>query len=147
MARERIVDFSDPKEKALVVSEVQLLKGVHRVSMLKHRPRRSDRQNKYYWPCFVQVFADWLREQGEVVTDDEVHEMFKGRFLRRTMSDRLTGEVIGDYTRSTTDLNVHEFNQYLDHLRAFLGETFGIQVPDPSMYHEVESEQLIETEG
>lgn len=138
---EHIVNLSDTKQLVLMLDHLRQLSGPHRITIVKHRSRRSDRQNRYYWPCFVQVFGDFLRSQGDTYTDDDVHGMFKHKFLKKTAIDKSTGEVLGDYTRSTTDLTTSDFNEYLDNIAAWLGG-FGIRLPEPGEYHEANQEQL-----
>lgn len=134
---ESIVDFSDGKAKAAVLNRLRGLSGKHRVEVTKYRPRRSDRQNRYYWPCFVSPFGEYMRDQGEHVTDLECHEILKSMFLRKTVTNWQTGEAF-DYTQSTTDLNTSDFNAYLDACAEWLASTFGIVIPEPSEYHETE---------
>jgi hypothetical protein len=134
---ESIVDFDDGRAKAAMLNQIRGLRGKHRVEITKHRPRRSDRQNRYYWPCFVSPFGQYMREQGEHVTDLQCHEILKNMFLRETATNWQTGDAF-DFTRSTADLNTHDFNAYLDACAAWLSETLGIIVPEPSDYHETE---------
>lgn len=131
-----VIDMSNPREKAMVLEKIRGLQGMHRISVKQHRQRRSDRQNRYYHPCFVQPFADFLRGQGYGVSDHDAHVILKERFLKRSLVNEKTGEVL-EYTKSTADLDTQEFNEYLDACRVFLQDYAGIQVPEPSIYHEV----------
>ena len=125
-----IVNLSDPRAKRALLSRIGALQGPHRIEVCKFKPRRSDRQNSYYWPCFVEPFAKWLREEnGDAATEQEAHEILKHRFLRRTVIDKGTGEVLGDVTRSTTELDTSEFTEFLDQCAAFLADYCGIAVP------------------
>jgi hypothetical protein len=133
---EHFVNFDNPNERGLFLSKARDLQGMHRITVIRLKPRRSDRQNRYYWPCFVQVFGDYLRGQGETITDDAVHEMLKMRFLLKTVLNKETGEVIGDYPQGTKHLNTSEFNEYLDKVAEWLSRVFGITVPSPDEYHE-----------
>lgn len=146
MSVELIVDMSNPRERQLVLSKMRDLQGCWRIEMVKYRRRRTDRQNRYYWPCFVEPFSDFLKAQGESVSSLYAHEILKHKFLRKTAVNRETGEAIGEYTRSTTELSTSEFNEYLDQCAAWLLEMFGIQVPEPEVYRlrdEPEDAQLI----
>lgn len=135
MSTELTIDLSNPREKALILSKIRELQGVYRIDIKKYKKRRTDRQNRYYWPCFVQPFADFLRAQGEPTSDDDAHEMLKMKFLRR--SKEVNGAIV-EYTLSTTDLDTQEFNTYLDACAAWLHDYFGIQVPEPTIYREVD---------
>lgn len=133
---EVIVNLSAPQEKRMLLEKIRGLEGPHRIEIVKHRKRRSDRQNRYYWPCFVQPFADFLRGQGETITDDEAHLLMRAKFLRQTVVNRETGEAIGQRIRSTTELTTEEFNNYLELCAQWLAENFDIVVPEPDVYRE-----------
>jgi hypothetical protein len=137
--KDAIIDFDNPNQSALALKVFRSLSGVHRVNVVRYRARRSDRQNRYYWPAFVHAFGDYLREQGEEYTDDEVHEFFKAKFLRRPVIDKNTGEVLGQAIASTTTLSTTEFNEYLDKVAAWLWHKVGIAVPPPEQYREREA--------
>ena len=130
--------MSDPKKSTEFLNHVRRLKGVYRFDIRKYRPRRTDRQNSFYWPCFVHPFGQFLREQGQPVTDDEAHEILKHKFLKREVVDESTGEVM-TFTGSTTKLDTKEFNEYLDNVAAWLHDFFGVVMPDPTDYHEQDS--------
>lgn len=132
---EKIINFDEPLQRASIAREIQSLRGLQRVTICRAAPRRSDRQNRYYWPCFVGSLFDYCVAQGDEITRDEVHELFKAKFLRRTIVNKSTGEIIGQAIASTTDLTTVEFNEYLDKCARFLSE-MGIIVPEPDAYRE-----------
>jgi hypothetical protein len=128
-----VVDFAKPAEKQTVLQFIRNLSGPHRVEIVRYRARRTDLQNRYYWPCVVQPFADFLRGQGETITDEQAHDLMKAKFLTVTVTNSGTGEVIGDRVRSTTELNVDEFSEYLEKVIAWLADMFGIECPIPGV--------------
>ena len=131
-----VFNMDDGKIKRTLIDHVRGLEGSHRVSICKYRPRRSDRQNRYYWPCFVKPFSDWLTEsQGEPVTPEQAHECLKRTFLNKLLIHPRTGEVIGETTRSTTELTTVEFNEYLDNVAKLLAELCDYPVAEPDVYH------------
>jgi hypothetical protein len=134
-----IIDMDNAREKGLILNQIRGLRGFYRVEITRYRRRRTDRQNRYYWPCFVQPFADFLRSQGETVSNAECHELLKYKFLRATTINRCTGEIL-ERVRSTTDLDTREFNTYLEQCAQWLAEQFGIVVPEPQLWHEAETE-------
>jgi hypothetical protein len=139
---ERVINFDEPQERAKVAAGVQRLRGRWRITLVRYRPRRTDRQNRYYWPCFVIPFAEWLTEEwGEPHTPDDAHIEFKKLFLSKTMTNRHTGEV-KVMLRSTTKLTTSEFNEYLDRCADHLAQFCGIVVPSPSEYHEQTKEAV-----
>lgn len=138
---ERVVDFSDPADYSRFLAGVQRVKKVRwRVTLVEYRPRRSDRQNRYYWPCFCEPFAAKLTEAaGERVTAEEAHEQLKKMFLLRPLIDKKTGVLLAEVTGSSAKLNTSEFNEYLDQCAGFLAR-IGIVVPQPSVYREQETQ-------
>lgn len=136
---EFIVDMANPREKSMVLDKVRgLNKGFHRIEIVAYRARRSDRQNRYYWPCFVQPFGDYLREAKPQFTDEMAHEVLKRMFLEVSECDHRTG-VVYSYVRSSADLSTVEFNEYLDKVAAMLATDCGFSVADPAVYHEREA--------
>jgi hypothetical protein len=136
---ELIANMSKPEEKRRVLNLINPLQGPHRIEVVRHRPRRTDRQNRYYWPCFVHPFGEYLREQGSThFTDDMAHEVLKRMFLTVTEIDRATGRTL-ERTRSSTELTTEEFNVYLEQVAAFLATDCGFAVADPTEYREQEA--------
>ena len=88
-----VIDFSDEAERQMLWPQLRRLRGKQRLTIQKYRKRRTDRQNRFYWPCFVHPFGDFLREQGEDLTDDDAHEMLKLKFLRVVVNDARAGEL------------------------------------------------------
>jgi hypothetical protein len=138
-----IVNFARQAERELLWSKLRMLVGTWRLELTQYRPRRTDRQNRYYWPAFVAPFGNFLRGcdlevAGSLITDLKAHEILKFKFLRETAFHPLTGELIGDLTRSSTGLSIPEFNDYLDRCGAYLLTEFDIEVPQPRVYRERE---------
>ncbi len=79
------------------------------VSIMIHneRPKRTDRQNRYYWGVYLPLIA---KEKNEPDID-RLHELFRGKFLTQGVVDVL-GEKVR-MKRSTTELGVGEFCDYI----------------------------------
>ena len=133
MAVDLVIDFGSDAEKQTLWNALRRLRGKQRVTIKAYRKRRSDAQNRYYWPCFCQPLADLLSEQGEHTTAEEAHEILKNQFLRVTIEDEKAGLL--EFTKSTAGLDVEEFNAYLDACSHWLFEMFGITVPEPEVYY------------
>lgn len=131
---QQIIDLTSHREKNILLQMIRNLQGMYRVEIVKHRKRRSDRQNRFYWPMIVVPFADYLRGQGHDFTDEMAHEVLKKMFLESTIIDKETGEAF-TYVRSTTELSTVEFNDYLDRCAQVLAE-HGVIVPEAGDYHE-----------
>lgn len=133
-----IIDFNSEAERSFLWSKLRGLRGKYRVTVKRYRANRSDRQNRYYWPCFVHPFGQFLREQGEAITDDDAHEMLKLKFLRVVVQDDKAGPL--ECAKSTSRLDKAEFNEYLDRCSHWLNQMFGIVTPEPEIYWEKASD-------
>ena len=132
MATDLVVDFDNEAERNLLWSKLRGLRGKQRITVKQYRRKRSDIQNSYYWPCFVDPFGQFLRDQGETITNDDAHEMLKLKFLGVVVQDAKAGKL--ECSRSTTTLDWQEFNDYLDRCSHWLNEMFGIVTPEPVIY-------------
>jgi hypothetical protein len=138
MGKELVIDTDNPREILTLIEACRNMRGTGkvRVTFTALRARRSDRQLRYYWPCFVQPFADWLRGHGnDHFTDEMAHEVLKRMFLERSTVNRKTGTVL-TYVASTGDLSTFEFNGYLEQCAAFLAQECDIVVPEPDVWRE-----------
>lgn len=123
------VNFSEPRERAMFLKMVAALSGPHRVEIKRHHKKRSNPQNAYYWGVVLPAFVQFRHEQGEEFDAEMAHEMFKLKFLRKSVVNIDTGEVLGQTVRSTTTLNTAEFSEYLEKIIAWLAD-YGITVPE-----------------
>lgn len=126
---EYFIDFDDRKDRDCLYMALKRLRGIHRIDIRKYRARRTDPQNRRYWGFVIRAFSAFLAEQGEHFTDLEVHELLKNKFLRKTWVDTKTGEAL-DYARSTTELDVKEFTDYVEDVENWMAD-FGIIVEEP----------------
>lgn len=130
MATETIeVDLSERADRLILSSFVSSLRGKQRVSAQSMRGGRTYQQNRYYFGVVVKAFEEFLREQGQHFTKEECHNFLRYRFLRKSVCDLATGELLGETTPSTTSLQIDEFSEYIEKCIAYLGETFGIVIP------------------
>lgn len=121
-----IIDLSEPTQKRMLLDSLRSRDGVWRIDVYRFRLRRSDAQNALLWAGINQPFADFLREQGDNYTAADAHEILKFKFLRESIVNKSTGEVIGERVRSTATLNTTEFSEYIEKCVAWLAEMFGI---------------------
>lgn len=131
-----VLDLSNPQVKAQLGAYVRQLQGSYRVTIVRERKRRSDLQNRYYWGVVVNLFAEWLRENGHEVDEEneKAHRMLAGRFLKFDELDLKTGEVIGDYIKSTSDLSTTEFIAYIEQCAQWMAEFCEVVVPAPDPF-------------
>lgn len=91
---------------------------------------RSERANRFY---FGVVLAAISEHTGYTV--EELHELCKQRFNGRTASDcdPDTGEVEDrEGWQSTASLDSAAFMIYVDRVRQWAAQEFGIVIPDPT---------------
>ncbi len=123
-----VIDFDNPAESRLLLDHLRSLRGKQRVEVVKYRPRRSDRQNRMYWPSVVMPFAEWLSENyGEKFDDEEAHFVLKKTFLTKRVRNPKTGKVL-EVVGSSAALDTAAFSEYYDKCCHLLAEHCGITV-------------------
>ncbi len=96
---------------------------------IKHKKfSRSDNQNRYYFGVVVKTLADHTG-----FTKDEMHEVLKHKFLRYWATISGPEDYIEqvEFTKSTTDLNTAEMEQYLENIREWASIQLGCYIPEP----------------
>lgn len=127
-----VIKADGPNKRLIVRSprwyahQINKFKDGEEVSLVVHnrKPKRSEQQNRYYWGVWLPLIA---KETGEANLD-RLHELFKGKFLTQGVV-----EVLGEKVRlkkSTTELSISEFCQYIMDIEA---ET-GIEAPPTENY-------------
>lgn len=101
------------------------------VTFERKRSRRSKNQNAYYWAVVVQMICEAMNQNEDNVLPQEVHEFLKHRFLKIQKIDHDTGEVLYEFSRSTTGLKTFEFSLYLDQCIQFGAQFLNITIPPP----------------
>ncbi len=81
---------------------------------------RSLNENNYYWGVVVEELS-----QHTGFTPPEMHEALKMKFLRI-----VKGQL--ESCRSTTDLTVGEFENYLSQVRQWASEELQVFIPLPN---------------
>lgn len=98
--------------------------GEYILSVKELKSERSDRQNRYYWGVVIRLLADNFG-----YSPMEVHEVLKGIFLPKELNFGIM-KVIS--TRSTTSLKTDEFEDYLEKVRVWANQEFGLLIPLPN---------------
>lgn len=143
----KVMTKTGERMKTLVVgsprwyhNEIQKFKEGEQVTLMIHnrKPKRTEAQNRYYWGVYLPLIA---KEKGEGDLD-RLHELFKGKFLTQGVV-----EVLGEKVRmkkSTTDLSVSEFSEYIMNIEALTEveapptENYGLAALRPAMEEKVE---------
>lgn len=117
------VAWKDHRKQLEFASEMYLQHWLNRlevgdslsVTIRRKKPLRTGAQNRYYWGAYLPLIA---AETGEDDLDS-LHELFRGMFLTETIA-----EVLGHKVRikkSTTELSVNEFMEYVESIERFTG--------------------------
>lgn len=101
------------------------------VTIQRKKKHRSDPQNRYYWGVVVEMIRAGMKDMGDEVTVEQVHEFLKWRFLRVQKVDENTGEVLYEYAGSTRKLGTIAFSEYVENCCKFAGEYLGVEIPLP----------------
>lgn len=140
MKQDRIVlDFSNSKVRRMVIDHIKSARGLCWFELARCRNQRSLQQNAYYWGCVLKVVQQAINESwGESMSAHEVHEFLKGRFLRKSIVNKNTGEIVGDMAGSSSDLDTKQFTDFIENVRNFAASMFDIIVPNPADYRETD---------
>lgn len=110
-----------PIKKKQWENRLRLLEGCDVEYSIKKRSKaRSMQQNKYYWAVVVPIISE---ETG--MTEEEVHESLKWKFLR------IKGDYL-DKSRGISDLTSEEATKFIKEVELWAIEFLGINgFPDP----------------
>lgn len=100
-----------------------------------NKKNRSGNQNRYYWSVVIELISEHTG-----FTREEIHEILKHKFLRRTIWIPHNADGVKEMNviaRSTTDLTTKEFEEFLSSIRGWAAICLGISIPEPN-------EQLME---
>lgn len=117
-----LFNLSDPDDRQRMLELLRDLRGQCLVQVRRVGPRRSENQVKLYFAQIVRPFRDFLREQGQAVTDQMAHQQLKRHLLTETVFDPATGQVLGDRVRSIKELSSAEMSAYIDQCVQWLAE-------------------------
>jgi hypothetical protein len=95
------------------------------IKIQKLKSIRSHQQNRLWWLYMTMLSVD------TGYTKDEMHEICKFKFLKRSKVVEKTGEIL-EYLESTTKLNKSEFADMVSELIRWSAETLDIVLPLPN---------------
>lgn len=107
----------------------------------RKRSKRSLKQNSYYWAVVIPIIMDSMGEFDEEI----VHDYLRSKFLKEVVvrsfinpSTKQKQEVEFQRIRSTTELSVGDFVEYVMKIEQWAIEFFGIdRFPDPDEWDPV----------
>lgn len=119
-------DFRKNESKSKLFDHLKTLSDVYKIEIKKDKEKRSGNQNRYYWGVVIQMISEHTG-----FFPDEAHELLKQKFLSYDKAFKSTGEAF-TISRSTTDLDTWEFENYLEQCRIFAAVEIEIVIPLPN---------------
>jgi len=104
----------------------------------KKTNKRSTNQNRSYWLLRVQPITDWLKEQGNEVSEDDVHYWLKVKFLGYKFININTKEV--KVLKSTKELSTLDFMAYMNEIAIHFAP-LGLLLKDPNQTEFLDNEK------
>lgn len=101
------------------------------IIIIKKKGKRSSQANRYYWGVIIKEATIRIRQLGNRVNEDVVHEFFKMKF-NQEMVVNADGVLIEGFGGSTTELNKEEFFEYCTNIREWCREWLDIDIPEPN---------------
>lgn len=101
------------------------------ITIQRRRKHRSAPQNRFYWGVVVPMVQAGIKDLGDELTTEQVHELLKIRHLKETKIDKDTGELLYEFVRSTAALSTGEFMEYIERCAQFAAEYLGVVIPQP----------------
>lgn len=92
---------------------------------------RSTQQNRYYWGCVLPIIKDVLKEQhGLIYSSEDLHDFLK---IKHNSIEIVNQDaVVERLPVSTTELSTVEFKDYMERVRLWAQEYFGVIIPLPN---------------
>ncbi len=93
------------------------------------RKDRSNNQNSYYWGVIISLLSEHTG-----FSPDEMHEILKHKFLRRTLWVRTKHgtQEQSIIAQSTTRLTTKQFEEYQSQIRQWASMDLGVFLPEPN---------------
>jgi hypothetical protein len=134
------VNFQCPGMPERFAKWASELRGEYDVEVVPRRRTVSHQQRKYWFGCVCQPFADFLRSQEPGLSPWAAkvlaHNTLKDQCLRTELVNKATGEILGSYVPSLSDLTVEATSDLIERSRAWLLDTLGIRTPDAAAWIE-----------
>lgn len=96
--------------------------GKYMIKISEYVDTRSIDQNRYYWKL-LEIIGNEIGYEPE-----EMHEVYKFKFLRKTFEDKNGNLVKG--VMSTTKLNIEEFKEYIEKIKRHVRLSLQITIPE-----------------
>jgi hypothetical protein len=128
------LDFGVRLNKRLEEYLLNFEKKEFSVIIEKVTSKRSEQQNAYYFGVIVPLCA---KEFG--ISDSETHEILKMEFNKKTVTykdtitykDSVGSQKMTTVARSTSNLTLSSFGEYIERIRAYMALNYNLDIPDP----------------
>lgn len=102
-----------------------------KITIEKLHGKRSNPQNNYLH-LILTIFSNELIDlTGDKDLDlEKVKGMCKLKFLSKDIINQETGEIQGTYVRKTSELNKEEFGEFIEDVKRYAMDMFGIYLRD-----------------
>jgi hypothetical protein len=105
------------------------------ITIEKTKRKRSNPQNAFYWGCVLPYITWEIIELGNEWTDEDSHILMRSKFLQKAILINDDGEFVTK-TKSTTELDTVQWEEYITKIRAWASEMLNIEIPLPNEYIE-----------
>jgi hypothetical protein len=96
--------------------------GNYMIKICPYVENRTIHQNKFYWKL-IELIANEIGYEP-----DEMHEVYKYKYLKKTMEDSNGNLVKG--VGSTRKLNVQEFTEYIEKIKKHAITKLDLKLPE-----------------
>lgn len=131
--RTNVINGILKRNRNLILDALKSFEGQNiLITIQKQKKTRSNPQNAFYYGVVVPIMQQCLKDAGYLMTNEQIHEMLKLRFLKESI---LVNEQTGEYLeriKSTTELSTIEFMEYILEIQKFAVEYFNTVIPDPN---------------
>lgn len=97
-----------------------------RVIVTEEERKRTSEANRFYWGAVLTTIAEQAWVDGRQYSKDVWHEHFARLYLPHTEIVTPYGEIVSR-RKSTTELTVSEFSEYLQRVQSDAASTLGVQ--------------------
>jgi hypothetical protein len=112
--------------------------------IVKKRGKRSTVANNYYWGVVIEEIRHDLRNRGERVEAETIHEFLKGKFNPKKVMVETTGELL-ELPGSTTEMNATEFGEFLERVIEWCSTSLDLVIPPPNTQTEMFSTDFLKS--
>jgi hypothetical protein len=131
--RTNVQDGNLKRNRNLIIDALNHFEGQNIIlTIQKQKKTRTSPQNRFYHGVCVAILQQCLKDVGYLMTNEQVHEMLKLKFLKESI---LVNEETGEYLeriKSTTELSTVDFMEYIQQIQKFAIEYFNTEIPDPN---------------